>query len=249
MTSETTQTPPTATAAKPGQPGYKPSRETLKKMQEGRRRKEEEKKQKAARDAAARSGAQGRAPAAPTPAAVPEKMRKKIAEMIVAPTLGLAAATGFFVARRVTAPAVPMKEDGTGPAVTELEYAGMVQAWREGETRAFKDDELEKWERDWIADELTTELVRYPRVRALLLQLVAIAERGGLAQAVSVVIAWRMIRHEMIPADFLELAREAVTEMRDNARKARGVKDEVAAAGNGASADDGASPHFTERVA
>jgi len=247
MSEEPTQTPPSA-QPKPGQPGYKPSRATLK-MQAGRRAKNEEKKKREAAAAAARSGAQGRAPAPPSSSsvAVPDKMKKKIVEYVVKPAVVVLESSGFFMARRLTAPAVPLGEpDAEGrrfPTVTEVEYAAMVVEHRKN---AWAEDRLEEWEKVYLAEELTDELVRYPRVRAFLIQCVAIAERGGLPTAIAVIMAPRLVRHGVIPAELRELSLSIVEE----ARKRRGVTAEPSsstASSNGAG--EAPSPHFTEPAA
>ena len=99
----------------------------------------------------------------------------------------------------------------------------------EGQVRAFTDeqiaeDQLKEWEAHWLAEELTDELVKYPRVRSVILRLVAIEERSSLPLCLAVIALPRMAAHGMIPEDFKKWAYDA----HDAARKAHhGAKPEA----------------------
>lgn len=209
-----TQTPP-----RPGQPGYKPTEEQLRKMREGRENSKTRKREAAARREAARSGAQGRAPdraAGPISAG----MRKKIIEYVIEPFIQIVEFGALYGARHLTGPAIPLDDQGQ-PAITQVQYVALVKTHRKS---AFSDDKLAQWERRYVAEELTNELVRWPRVLRVLIALAEIMERGGLPAALAIVAAPRMLRHGAFPEELGEL----VLAMHEAARKAHGGKPEAA---------------------
>ena len=81
-------------------------------------------------------------------------------------------------------------------------------------------DKLEPWELRWLSEELTDELLRYPRLRAWLLKMVEFEERSSLPLCVAPLALPRMVRHGMMPAEFKDM----ISAFHDTARKAHPVR-------------------------
>lgn len=115
-------------------------------------------------------------------AVLPDRMVRKIEELI-AEVLGGVQGTALFVAHRTLTPPDELDQDA-----------------------------LEDWERGLVAQAITAEALRYPRVRDFLVRLVDLRSRTTLPTVLMIVAAPRLLRHGIIPVEFgamVEAAREA----------------------------------------
>lgn len=178
------------------------------KMAEGRRRSAEAKRKgKPPKQKAARAPRPETAPVRPGPGGLAEKTRGKIVKLVfrlLAPP-DMAAA---WVMRRMTKPVYKTNEEGV--ILTDDKGRPLI----DGRVRSFTDeaidrDRLEEWERYWLADELTNELIKYKKVRAFLLKAIEFEDRSSLPMCVMVIAVGRMMNHGMIPPGFAEMVKDA----------------------------------------
>lgn len=160
-------------------------------------------------------------------AGMPAKMVGKIEEL-VGGCLGLVEGGIVWGARRVTYEEtreveVAAKEPG-GPPEIALEKTG--RTFPAFDDATLEADKLEAWERDELAIALTAEMLRYPRLRALLIKLVEMQDRTTLPMILTLIALPRLIRHGRLPAEFeqfVEAARETARKKHAEGRGARAI--------------------------
>lgn len=156
-----------------------------------------------------------RAPSQPRQAApsrsvsgISGKLLKRI-EDLVGLVVGLGESGTMAIAKKITVVDEEKNEEGK-----VIRRSAPRRAYTD---EAAKADALEEWEREMIAEALTSELLRYPKVRDLLIKAVEVQDRGTLPTVIALVAMPRMIRHGLLPGELEEI----IKGMREAARKAR----------------------------
>ena len=182
------------------------------------RKKAEKDAKKQDREARKVAGRQGERRPSTSTGQLPAKLRGKCVDLVEKLVQG-AEAGAVWGARHATAPVYQLDAEGQ-PALTNDGRPIII-----GKVRAITDetidlDKLEDWERRWLSEELTDELLRYPRLKAWLLKMVEFEERSSLPLCVATLALPRMVRHGMMPPEFKDM----ISAFHDTARKAHPVR-------------------------
>lgn len=151
-----------------------------------------------------------------TPSGVTAKMRVAVIKL-VGHLIGAIDGSAAWAMARVERPIY-----ATDPATGEIMVDAEKRAIIEGKVRAISDetiaaDRLEDWERDYLAEELTDEFLKYKALRMFLIRMVDLQEKSSLPMCVIIISLPRLVRHGIVPEAFTALIKDAT----DAARKAR----------------------------